>query len=278
MSALKPKILNASHFIKQAPQYSPMRIVMDYEFDFYMDHNRKMVINDTCYNIGKNNLVFRTPGQVVQSIGDYDCYILSLNFTDSPLPKNYSRNHAIVMQPECDSELLKIIPPVFTPTHADDIRNMFKKLTYEYRRDGNTEVTHNIVMQLLLQIASDCYSTSDITYNHTNDVVWDICYYLSENLKDEIDLDFLCQKFGFNKSYLIRKFKKEIGLSPINYLINLRLDNAEKLLKRTDYSVKEISYMCGYQDPTFFSTSFKRKFGISPLEYRNMKVKKTASK
>ncbi len=276
MSALKPNILNASHFIKQAPEYSPMRIVMDYEFDFYMDHNRKMVINDTCYNIGKNNLVFRTPGQVVQSIGDYDCYILSLNFTDSPLPKNYSRNHAIVMQPECDSELLKIIPPVFTPTHADDIRNTFKKLTYEYRRDGNTEVTHNIVMQLLLQIASDCYSTSDITYNHTNDVVWDICYYLSENLKDEIDLDFLCQKFGFNKSYLIRKFKKEIGLSPINYLINLRLDNAEKLLKRTDYSVKEISYMCGYQDPTFFSTSFKRKFGVSPLEYRN--IKKTASK
>ncbi len=273
MTKLNPMILNASHLVMPSPEFSPTRIVMDYEFDFYLNHNREMFINDTHYSIKKNSLVFRKPGQTVRSIGDYDCYILSLSFSGAPIIPNYSRNNAIIMQPECRSPLLQEFPPVFTPNHAEDIRTLFKKLTYEYKTEGNTDTTHNMIMQLLFLIASDCYDTPNMTYYTTDDIIWDICCYLSENLKEDINMDDLSQKFGFNKSYLIRKFRNEIGLSPINYLINLRLDNAEKLLKKTSYPIQKIAELCGYSDHAFFSTSFKKKFRLSPSEYRNLAMK-----
>ncbi len=274
MNYFTPIILNISHFTRKSPESSPVRIVMDYEFDFYLNHKREMFINDTHYTIRENDLVFRKPGQTVKSIGDYDCYILSIDFSGTHIVSNYSRNKANIMQKEYDSPLLHAIPPVFNPTHSEEIKLLFKKLNHEFKKDGNSTVTHKLLMQLLLQIGADCYDTSDITYYDTDDVISDICYYLSSNLKEEINLDYLARHFGFNKSYLIRKFKKEIGMSPINYLINLRLDNAKKLLKRTDYSIQEISYLCGYSDYAFFSTSFKKKFSLSPMEYRKSILKR----
>lgn len=95
-----------------------------------------------------------------------------------------------------------------------------------------------------------------------------ICAYLQENYAEKITLDEVTRQVGFSKYYGSRLFKQYMGTSIIDYLIQIRLNKAKELLAKEEYSIKQISYMVGYQDPNYFTWSFKKATGISPVKYR----------
>jgi iron complex transport system substrate-binding protein len=65
-----------------------------------------------------------------------------------------------------------------------------------------------------------------------------------------------------------RIFKDATGLSPNNYLLELRIQHASKLLTETDSAIYDLSEQVGISDWFYFSKAFKKKFGVSPLKYR----------
>ena len=71
-----------------------------------------------------------------------------------------------------------------------------------------------------------------------------------------------------NKYYLVHTFSKEYGISPINYLISRRIAESKHLLSETDHSLSQISHMLGFSSPSYFSQSFRKLEGVSPMEYR----------
>ena len=71
-----------------------------------------------------------------------------------------------------------------------------------------------------------------------------------------------------NKYYLVHSFSKEYGVSPINYLIGRRIEESRYLLADTNHSLSQISHMLGFSSPSYFSQSFRKLEGISPMEYR----------
>ncbi len=80
-------------------------------------------------------------------------------------------------------------------------------------------------------------------------------------------LDEAMQKLPFHYDYLRKLFKKEMGVTPLEYMTRLRMKKAEALLcamGARDYSVTEIAALCGYDDPLYFSRVFKKAFGVSP--------------
>ena len=95
-----------------------------------------------------------------------------------------------------------------------------------------------------------------------------ICEYLQENYEEKLTLEEITQHVGFSKYYGGRLFKQYMGMTIIEYLIKIRLDRAKELLTQREYSIKQISYMVGYQDPNYFTWSFKKATGISPVKYR----------
>lgn len=92
--------------------------------------------------------------------------------------------------------------------------------------------------------------------------------YIDSNFTSKIRLDDLADKFFLSKYYLIRLFKKENGMTPINYMIEKRIDLSQKLLITTNSTVKKISDECGFEDYVYFSKTFKERTGYSPSEYR----------
>ena len=68
---------------------------------------------------------------------------------------------------------------------------------------------------------------------------------------------------------MVHAFTEEYGVSPMNYMIRIRIDEACQLLKNDDYSLALISRMLGFSSPSYFSQSFKKLEHISPTEYRN---------
>lgn len=95
-----------------------------------------------------------------------------------------------------------------------------------------------------------------------------ICNYMKEHYSEKITLNALADSVGFSKYYISRLFKQHMGVTMIDYLIKVRLDQAKELLKTGEYSIKQISFMTGYSDPNYFTWSFKKYLGISPIKYR----------
>ena len=78
------------------------------------------------------------------------------------------------------------------------------------------------------------------------------------------------QELPFNYDYLRKLFKKEMGLSPLEYMTSLRMKSAEKLLTAmwtNEYTISEIAQMCGFDNSLYFSRVFKKYFGCSPSNY-----------
>ncbi|MBE7043505.1 MAG: helix-turn-helix domain-containing protein [Ruminococcaceae bacterium] len=267
-----PTILESRYYVVPNRFVSPARIVKDYEFDFYIDGEREMWIDDVYYTINAGSLIIRTPGQKAYSRGDYNCYMLTLDFSNRFLP-NYSRNKSLEIQPLYDSPIWKMLPTVFKPAHSDDYIRIFKSLATINMPDINDH-PHAIALvnELLHLIVADSYYYHTPQINFSKDDIDKVCNYIKFHYSENITLDELADIAHINKNYLIRKFKKQFNLSPISYLIQYRLDMAKKLLSKTDLPIKTIVFQCGFNDYSYFCFLFKKTFSITPAQYRASKI------
>ena len=92
--------------------------------------------------------------------------------------------------------------------------------------------------------------------------------YIKENFATDIDMDNLASITGYGPEHFRFLFKKETGVSPKAYMLKKRFDYACKLLETTNYSIKTIASLCGYEDFSQFSILFKKKVGVSARTYR----------
>lgn len=96
-------------------------------------------------------------------------------------------------------------------------------------------------------------------------------HFIDTHYKEQLDLDTLADKAHVNKYYMAHAFKREYGISPINYLIQRRIEESRYLLRETDMSLSQIARVLGFSSASYFSQSFRRAEGMSPFEYRKLK-------
>ena len=91
--------------------------------------------------------------------------------------------------------------------------------------------------------------------------------YIVENYSDyELSVDKMCLVLHLSPAYFSTIFKKETGVSFVNYLTDIRMEESIRLL--TDYKTSIIGQKVGYMEPNYFSYVFKKHFGMSPTRYR----------
>lgn len=98
-----------------------------------------------------------------------------------------------------------------------------------------------------------------------------IRHYIDSHYKESLTLDDLARESHINKYYLAHVFKEEYGMSPINYLISRKIGESRYLLQETNMSMSQIARVLGFSSASYFSQSFRRAEGISPMEYRKKK-------
>lgn len=92
--------------------------------------------------------------------------------------------------------------------------------------------------------------------------------YMESNFDQHLTLDYLSDFANVTKYYLSREFKKYTGFSPNDYLISLRIDQAKLLLKNTTLPAVKIAHRVGMHDLNNFTNQFKKKTGMTPIQYR----------
>lgn len=97
--------------------------------------------------------------------------------------------------------------------------------------------------------------------------------YIDNHFADNIDLDNISDQANFSKFHFIRLFKSLYGLTPKNYLIKTRIDNA-KLFLKSGHSVLETGILVGLESPTSFAGMFKKMTGLSPSSFQKREMVK----
>ena len=95
--------------------------------------------------------------------------------------------------------------------------------------------------------------------------------YIESHFCDPIDNGEIARKAGVSPQYLVRLFKRSLGLSPVQYVWNLRAEKGAFLLRQSGLTVGEIAYQCGYKNPFHFSRHLKTTYGHSPRDLRALK-------
>ena len=94
--------------------------------------------------------------------------------------------------------------------------------------------------------------------------------YLQEHYKEIESLEELAKHFEFSKSYLCRIFKQQTGLTIVEYINRLKVQEAYKLLQETDLPIHEISAGCGFETVIYFNRVFKKIMGNTPRNARKI--------
>ena len=121
--------------------------------------------------------------------------------------------------------------------------------------------TISYLLPLLYEIA-EVFEKRDDTPD-TNSLAQDIVRYINRNFLEEINLDFLCQKFSISKTHLCRIFKNATGATINNYTTAKKLIHANSMMN-VGYTPTQAASMSGFNDYTVFYKAYKKRYNISP--------------
>lgn len=106
------------------------------------------------------------------------------------------------------------------------------------------------------------------TYSNSNNPIVPIIAFIKENIRETIDLKELSNKACMSTTSFYRNFKRELGMSPIEFILNEKIKYAKKLLTNPNIQINEVSYATGFEDCNYFIRLFKKIEGITPKQYQ----------
>ena len=96
----------------------------------------------------------------------------------------------------------------------------------------------------------------------------EVLFYMQNHISEPISLRTLADICHTERIYFLKRFKAEMGMTPMNYLRNIRINRAKKLLEHSDMNITQISAAVGFQTIHHFTSTFKKLVGVSPSEYK----------
>lgn len=175
--------------------------------------------------------------------------------------------------PDCEMDIkLKVLEFIL---FAEQKAFLSGGMTYyfRYRKDYlNTVIQTDNYEQLrkwfLDKVTEACRNIISKREEQTNSIIKRAKLFIEENYHKDISLEDVSRIVDISSYYFSKLFKEETGENFIEYLTNIRIEKAKKLLQNRDLSIKNICVDTGYSDPNYFSRIFKKQVGVTPTEYR----------
>ncbi len=126
-------------------------------------------------------------------------------------------------------------------------------------------------ISMLLEMCSNYIWMKDYIKVKKEGVAYTLDQYIRDNLSNELSVEILCKKFGLSRSSLYRISKENFKKGISEYILDLRIDKAKRLLKEEILSVGEVAERVGFPDTAYFSRIFRLKMGLTPKKYQKEK-------
>ncbi|MBP1963645.1 helix-turn-helix domain-containing protein [Paenibacillus aceris] len=201
---------------------------------------------DLCFNTERENSFPTRPGQI-----DLSAYMHLMQPTIKDL---YGIDLPVHVLPSKPLKLKETLLQVIEQAEQQDPLIQLK--------------TQHLVTEIIISLL-ETYYQQPYASAHTFD--W-ITSYFSHHLSDPITLEDMAARANLSISRFSIMFKQRYGISPHQYLMNMRVNHAKELLTNTDLSQESIASYCGFADLHHFSKTFKKRTGLTPGEHKKRKI------
>ncbi|MES2016875.1 MAG: helix-turn-helix domain-containing protein [Pseudomonadota bacterium] len=142
-------------------------------------------------------------------------------------------------------------------------------LVAHFASDALRQITAKVLVADSKRSSQNPYIATAIVQGNGHAMIERARRWLNEHLDQEWDMTQLCEHCHTSARTLLRRFQKAVGLSPIQYTQQLRVERAKGLLESSMLSLEDITGRCGYENVSTFSKVFKRWTDVTPREYRS---------
>ena len=284
---LSPYLRFARDDIIPQPYYLKERIIFDYELLFIKEGQLIITVEDTAYNAVAGDVFlfrpnrrhsmrcssptgFRQPHIHFDLVRQENSEIVPISF------KSYD---------DLTDEERKMIRPDILITEGlsipdklciDDIKTFQRMLfdviyEYENQMPFSNLSTQGAFLQLWTYILRQNVNSNIVGDLPYKKLMQSIRQYLNTNTSSSISLDDLAVQYNISKFHLAHTFKTMYGMPPIQYHLHCRLEKAKNLVLYTQQSITYIANEVGYSSLNDFSRAFKKKYSISPADFRRNK-------
>lgn len=222
-------------------------------------------INGRLYQMTRGNIVLINPKKLHSERPDgaeplliYSCGISNFQFPDLPKDNLIDNNYS---------------PLVFCPEHDYSIieQCLGKMVELTSAKDPYAKIICNNMITVILALLQK-HITKSVPSNinaQDSSLSFELKNYIDNNFMHDISFEKIAKEFFVTPCHASYAFKKHVGTSPVKYLTNRRIGEAQSLLLYTSLSIAEIAERVGYDNPNYFCVVFKKTTGYSPTDYRN---------
>lgn len=245
-------------------------------FDFVELEYNSMCQEVEPYN-SRNEIVIRVcvEGALFYSYNNSSEHIL-LKKGDAFLVNQFILNKATFLTERCKLLIFRVKSPFISEILNKKFeRNSVALITLysiSYFLDHYKDVDKDIILLKILSNIVNHNNTSEVStepFCCKDSEFAEIVSYINYNINKGITVREIEKKYKLYNKILVNKFKKYLNISPSEYLVEQKLLKAALILKTTEYKVNYISDMLSFTSANSFTISFKNKFGVTPLKYRN---------
>jgi len=221
------------------------------------------IINNKQYAVGKGDVVVYNKGDVHEEHSSSEDPIKSFYCGMSNV--NINGNELDIILPE------NAVPVIHAGNFTEKIENYLSEIYQESTSQilGYETICQNNIKALIILIFRIINAdANEIKSKITSEICKDIKNYIEKNYTTSINLQDIADNMYLSPYYLSHIFKQELGESPINYMINCRINEAKSLLVTSSKLISEIASIVGYENAQYFTMLFKKRTGKSPGQYR----------
>ncbi|OHD66261.1 MAG: hypothetical protein A2096_09960 [Spirochaetes bacterium GWF1_41_5] len=267
---------SAAEIFKYSPAYN---IVSKRNFNVpyhtHIDYSEFLYVKKGCIIHNINNIDYRQEKGTFAFIREKDCHIEKAG-NDLSETINIAVPNCIITEflrvfenKTLYKHMLVSSAPLFisVPENKQDyfeetIRYLYKNM---YHKE-NKVLLYNFLIYISFNYIINPFKKS--LADNLPEWLADILNFIDDNINKELTIGNIVNRSGKTKEHLSRSFKKYLDITPSQYLNNIKLDNAGEYLKNTNSRIIEISYICGFSNLNYFNVLFKRKFMMTPGEFR----------
>lgn len=253
------KLLNAASAKYGGDWHSVPHTHNHLELFYIVGGKGQFLIQDQLHPVNANNLVIINPNVTHTEV--------SLNA--QPLEYIVLGIEGIELQPNVSSDgQFSILDQFESVEISGCLRNILREM--EQKNTGYEDICQAYMEILIIRLMRNTALAipSEVHSVSANRQCAAVRRYIDLHFKEPLTLDQLAEEGHMNKYYLSHAFKREYGVSPINYMISRRIEESKYLLAETDLSMSQIAQLLGFSSLSYFSQVFRRTQSVTPMEYR----------
>ncbi len=240
---------------------SEVRNVYEYEIEYVLADGCICNINGVVHNVQADSIIVAKPG--TKRFSDYQ----------KPLVTIYLRVNADDIVKEC----LESLPDYFPLLRSSQAKLLMSDIVTNFNSDKKDELYISGKLLLLISLLYEDSSVKNGKLAGLYPRMHKAKKFIENHFSQPIKTEDIAESIFMSESHFRARFRELYGITPHDYLIAVRLEEAKKLLSNSTYSCSEIAALCHLGSQKNFSTLFRQKTGISPSNYRKLVMNRYAN-